>query len=158
MVYVGNDNAAVLERTLASLDTASDLLVIDDTGKEDTLRLTHRYRGRVKKAIPGVTPGAFAMDSFYPWILVLQPGEALNDDLRRSLEEWKKRKCDDNSGYTLGIMQENDGKWQTRAPQLRLVNRRQINWTGELPPNASAPMLPGSVLRYAEPEMAERAS
>jgi hypothetical protein len=28
------------------------------------------------------------------------------------------------------------------------VNRRQVNWIGEIPPNMEAPTLPGALLRH----------
>jgi hypothetical protein len=119
-------------------------------------RLARRFWARERSGVPGVTAGAYLMDAFHHWILVLRPGEELSEELQKSLKEWKSKKKDDSSGYRLLIAEQNGQKVHPLAPELRLVNRRQINWTGELPPNMEAPLLPGALLRHEREQEQER--
>jgi len=85
----------------------------------------------VKTRIPGVSAGAYAMDSFYDWVLVLRPGEWLSSQTVDGLRRWREQKKDTETGYELPV---HSAQGSTRA--LRLVNRQQMNWTGELPPKS----------------------
>jgi hypothetical protein len=110
----------------------------------------------VLNGIPGVTPGAYLTNAFHNWILVIRPFEEISTDLIRSLEEWKHRKKDEAPGYAFGVIEQSGNSWKPRKPELRLVNRKLINWMGDFPPNTSAPLLPGSILRHHELEKEER--
>jgi hypothetical protein len=96
------------------------------------------------------------MDGFHHWVLVLRPFEALSNDLIRSLAEWKKRKKDESRGYAFALLQQTGTRWRAEDPELRLINRRVINWIGELPHNESVPILPGPLLQYETEEREER--
>jgi hypothetical protein len=122
-----------LEETLKSASLSNDLLVVMDSEDKPLQRMVRKSHGRVKSRIPGVSPGAYAMDSYYDWVLVLRPGEVLDERTERSLEEWKKRDEDDLPGHRVGIVR--DGR---PMETLRLVNRLKINWTGELPPESQS--------------------
>lgn len=156
IVYACGDDEHRLEKTLESLKVAQDVLLIDADGIDNIRKLGRRFHARVKRGIPGVTPGAYLMDAYHPWILVVRPAEAVSDELRLSLEQWRHRKRDENPGYRLAVLEKNDGKWIERKPELRLVDRRKINWTGELPPNADGPSIPGPLLRYAGEASAQK--
>ena len=156
IVYATSDDEHNLEKTLESLNVAQDVLLINADGVDNIRKLGRRFHARIKQGIPGVTPGAYLMDTYHPWILVLRPAEAVSDELRQSLERWRHRKRDENPGYRLAVLENNDGNWIERNPELRLVNRRKINWTGELPPNADAPSIPGPLLRYADKESVQK--
>jgi hypothetical protein len=149
IVYATSDDEHRLEKTLDSLQVAQDVLLINADCVDNIRKLGRRFHARVKPGIPGVTPGAYLMDTYHPWILVVRPAEAVSDELRQSLEQWRHRKRDDNPGYRLAVLEKDDGQWIERKPELRLVDRRKINWTGELPPNADGPSLPGQLLRYS---------
>jgi hypothetical protein len=119
------------EDTLRSVAIANDLLVILDPDDKPLRRLVRKVRGRIKTTIPGVSPGAYAMDSYHDWVLVLRPGEVLDEQCAEALKDWKKQKEDDEPGHRVRILR-NGNPVET----LRLVNRLKINWTGELPPES----------------------
>jgi hypothetical protein len=96
------------------------------------------------------------MDAFYQWILIVRSFEALSNDLIRSVEEWKKGEKDESRGYAFKLLQQRGTRWHAEDPELRLVNRRVVNWIGELPQNESAPILPGPLLQYETDQREER--
>ena len=120
-----------LRNTLESASMANDLLVVLDTTDKPAKHMVRKAKGRLKTTIPGVSPGAYAMDSFHDWVLVLRPGEVLDERTAEVLKDWKKQKHDDQPGHRVRIIR--DG---STLETLRLVNRMKINWTGELPPDS----------------------
>jgi hypothetical protein len=129
-----------LAETLRSARVASETLVIHPS--DATIeRVCFRYGARDKFDVPGVTLGAYAMDAFYDWLLILRPGEELSGDLLDELGRWRPKR-DSNAGYLLRI---GDG-----SPQFRLINRDEMHWVGELPPAPSdAALFPGAITMAA---------
>lgn len=156
LVFAKQEDSAHLDRALESLKIANDRLLINADGDPEIKRIGRRHHVRHKNGIPGVTPGAYAMDAFHHWILVLRPDEALSNDLIRSLQEWRKCKKDNAHGYSFAVLQQNGHAWHPRHPELRLVNRHFVNWIGELPHNGNAAILPGPLLRYETEEQEQR--
>jgi glycosyltransferase involved in cell wall biosynthesis len=140
-----------LERTLGSLRLCDELIVVVDSSDDDELEKTARGLGAtVRKAISGVTPGAYAMDSRNDWILVLQPNEELDETLRQNLSDWQQADHEE-SGYAFQVCEVTGDKRCNHLAEMRLVNKKKINWVGDLPPNNTmAPKLPGDILRYPE--------
>ncbi len=156
VVYARKDDVLHLSRALESLKVANDPLLINADRDPEIKQIARQHGARQKNGIAGVTPGAYLMDAFHQWILVLRPFEALSNDLIRSLEEWKERKKDDSRGYAFKLLRQSGTRWHAEDPELRLVNRRVVNWIGELPQNESAPILPGPLLQYEADEREER--
>jgi hypothetical protein len=148
LVFARQEDSVHLDRALESLKIANDRLLINADRNREIKNIGRRHRARVRNGIQGVTPGAYLMDAFHHWILILRPFEALSNDLIRSLEEWKRRKKDDSPGYAFAVLSQDGHRWRADDPELRLVNRTLINWMGELPENQSAPVLPGPLLQY----------
>jgi hypothetical protein len=120
----GGENPEALERTLATLKPASDILVLHD-GKSTVEKMAHKHGARTRNRIPGVTLGAYAMEGFYPWTLVLSAGDELTAASILQLHDWRKIKQDNSEFYSL----------QKDSPHpLALVNRARVNWIGEDPP------------------------
>lgn len=156
LIYARQDNENFLDRCLASLTIVNDVLLINADKSDEIRNIARPHRVRVLNGVPGVTPGAYLMDAFHPWILVIRPFETLSDELIRSLQQWKRRKRDAASGYAFAVLEQQERAWAARSPEFRLVNRRLINWTGDLPPNSPAAILPGPILRYKSSAEAER--
>ncbi len=148
LVYARPEDASCLDRTLESLKVANDILLINADRDPEIKRIARHHHARYKNGIPGVTPGAYLMDAFHHWILVIRPLEALSNELIRSLDDWKKRKKDESRAYAFAVQCQSGHRWHMQSPELRLVNRRLVNWIGELPHNGNAPVLPGPLLRY----------
>ncbi|HZU29642.1 MAG TPA: hypothetical protein VFB79_00915 [Candidatus Angelobacter sp.] len=138
-----------LGRTLDSLRPCDEVLVVDHGSKDETVKVAREHGARVINAVPGVDRGAYAQDARNLWILCLLPEEALAEDLEASLFEWCEAEHDINQmGFNVAIREQNGAGWKTLDAEMRLANRKQINWTGELPPlNPNAPTLAGYILR-----------
>lgn len=152
LLHTHND-ALRLGRTLESLRPCDEVLVIDDASDDDTAKVAKEHGASLKNAIPGVNPGTYVMDATHDWILVLFPNEALSDGLEASLFEWKERDVDEKvSCFRIGIREEVGIGWEGREPEVRLVNRKLVNWVGDLPPNQQCETtLPGELLRFQQP-------
>jgi glycosyltransferase involved in cell wall biosynthesis len=151
LIHTHND-AARIGRTLDSLRPCDDVLVIDSASDDDTAKIAREHGATVKSAIAGVEPGAYAIDTRHEWVLCLNPGEALSEGLEASLHEWQDTEPDEAApGYSLAVRENARGKWKTGPPEMRLVNRNRVNWTGEVPPNAdSAIRLEGELLKFRD--------
>jgi hypothetical protein len=139
-IFIHAPSVQGLARTLRSARIAPDILVVHD--RETAVQhLCLRYGARDKNQIPGVTLGAFAMDAFHDWLLLLHPGEELSADTRRALDEWRHLRHDNSAGYLIRCGKDN-------RPQLRFVNRSMVNWIGEFPPvPTNAGIFPGLIAR-----------
>ena len=107
------------------------------------MKVAKEHGARVINAVPGVNRGAYAQDARNPWILCLLPHEAVAEDLEASLLEWADVEQDAGQmGFNMAIREQNGAGWKSVDPELRLANRKQINWTGrfaaEQPQSASA--------------------
>jgi hypothetical protein len=139
-----------LERTLQSLRLCDETIVIVDSDNDELEKTARDFGATVRKAITGVTPGAFAMDSRNDWVLVLQPNEELDDTLCQNLKDWQQADHED-SGFAFQVCEVSADKRCNHLAEMRLVNKNKINWVGDLPPNNTmAPKLPGDILRYPE--------
>ncbi len=152
LLHTHND-ALRLRRTLQSLRPCDEVLIIDQGSEDDTARIAREYGATFKTAIPGVTAGAYVMDAAHDWIFCLRPSESLSDDLEAALFEWKQQEPGDAVAcYSVPIRSEDSDAWQKGPPEVRLVNRNQMNWIGELPPNENCcPQLGGDLLCFAQP-------
>jgi len=151
LIHAHND-AARLGRAIESLRPCDEVLVIDHDSQDGSAKVAREYGAKVKQHIPGVEPGAYVVDARYDWIFCLRPNEALSDGLEASLNEWKRNDGADGTGYRVGIRAENGSGWEHLAPEMRLVNRTQINWPGELPPTRDdVPQLSGELMRFENP-------
>jgi glycosyltransferase involved in cell wall biosynthesis len=152
LLHTHND-ALRLGRALQSLRPCDEVLIIDDCSEDDTLKVAREHGATVKTAIPGVTPGAYAMDSEHDWILCLRPNESLSDDLEAALFEWKNQEPDEaTTCYKVCIREENGSGWKEQPPETRLINRKMINWIEELPVGQSSDSkLNGHLLSFRQP-------
>lgn len=165
LVHTCND-AARIGRALESLRACDEVLVVDHASTDDTVKLARDHGAVVKEGVPGVSPGVYAMDAGHDWILCLLPSEAVSEGLEASLFEWKQRheeasdqdedeedKPESTAGSVAFKVREETGDgWRELGAHTRLVNRRGVNWTGQLPPDdANAEILPGHLLRFHQP-------
>ncbi len=152
LVHTHND-AQRLGRILDSLRSCDEVLVIDQNSEDETERIAREHGATFKTAIPGVTSGAYAMDATHEWILCLRTNEALSDDLEAALLEWKQNEPDEGAAcYSVPIREQNGHGWMKHPPQVRLVNRKRMNWVGEMPPEEPCGVtLTGDLLSFREP-------
>jgi glycosyltransferase involved in cell wall biosynthesis len=154
-----HNHALELDRTLDSLRVCDEVLIIDDDSEDGTEKVARDHGASVKKAIAGVTPGAYAMDAVHEWVLCLRPNESLSDDLGAALLEWKDREIDPEIAcFGVAICQENGDGWEQLPPEVRLVNRTLLNWVGEMPPQqVCSEILKGDLLSFQQPQPEESA-
>jgi glycosyltransferase involved in cell wall biosynthesis len=152
LLHTHND-ASRLGRALDSLRPCDELLIIDDCSDDDTTRVAHDNGASVKAAIPGVSHGAYAMDASHDWILCLLPNEALSEELEASLLEWKQQDPEETLACCqVQVREQNGSGWQELDPEVRLINRKLLNWIGDLPPGRKCDItLKGDLLRFNQP-------
>jgi glycosyltransferase involved in cell wall biosynthesis len=152
ILHTHND-AARIGRVLDSLRPCNEVVVIDDSSDDETLKIARQHGATVKKAVPGVEPGAYVTDAQHDWILCILPNESLGEALEASLLEWKETEPDEKIvGYCFEVREEHGDGWRSLGPVFRLVNRKRLNWPDALPPNnPDAPRLAGELLRFEKP-------
>ncbi|MFZ0704326.1 MAG: hypothetical protein WAM71_01900 [Candidatus Korobacteraceae bacterium] len=152
LLHTHND-APRLGRALDSLRPCDEVLVIDDSSDDDTTRVAHENGASVKSAIPGVARGTYAMDASHDWIFCLLPNEALSEELEASLLEWKEQNPEETLTCCKVQVREQKGSgWHTLEPEVRLINRKLLNWLAELPRGHQCDItLKGDLLRFNNP-------
>jgi glycosyltransferase involved in cell wall biosynthesis len=146
------DNARSLGRALDSLRQCDECIVVDHGSRDETVKVAKEHGANVINAVPGVSNGAYAQNARNQWILCLLPHEAIAEDLEASLLEWTEAEQDPNQiGFNIAIREQNGAGWKPLDAEMRLANRKQINWIGDLPPsNAQLPSLAGDILRIPD--------
>ena len=149
LLHTAND-ARRIGRALDSLRCCDELLVVDHDSADATIRIARQHGARVEPAASATDSGAAL--AAHDWVLCLLPSEALSESLEATLLEWKQEDPGDALAYALALRQETVNGWQHCAPEVRLVHRRKISWSGALPPSrADALSLCGDLLRFADP-------
>ena len=150
LLHTANDGRRI-GRALDSLRCCDELLVIDHGSLDDTCRIARQHGARVEPASSAADSGAG--HAAHDWVLCLLPSEALSESLEATLLEWKQEDPGDAAAYALALRQETVNGWQHCAPQVRLVDRRKVGWSGALPPTTpDALSLCGDLLRFRDPE------
>src|SRR5258708_36490484 len=134
------------------LRPCDEVIVVDHGSRDETVKVAKEHGAKVINAVPGVSNGAYAQNARNQWILCLLPHEAIAEDLEASLLEWSGTEQDANQmGFNMAIREQNGAGWKSVDAEMRLANRKQINWTGDLPPtNPNLPSLPGYILRIPD--------
>lgn len=146
------DDERQLGRALDSLRPCDEVIVVDHGSHDESIKVAREHGARIIKAVQGVAKGAYAQDAHHDWILCLLPSESLAEDLEASLLEWKQSDpAKDGLGYNMQVREQNGIGWKTLNPEMRLVNRKQLNWLEDLPPETpGAPVMAGNILRIPE--------
>jgi len=153
LIHTSND-AFQLGRLLDSLRACDEVVVIDHGSSDDTVKVAREHGAKVVTAVNGVDKGAYVQDAANDWILCLRPSEAVGEDLEASLHEWREDEQSAGAiGFNISIREQEEQGWKLLTPEMRLANRSQINWIGDLPPqDPKAPKLQGCILRIPSEE------
>jgi glycosyltransferase involved in cell wall biosynthesis len=145
-------NELSLGRALDSLRPCDEVIVVDHGSQDETAKVAREHGAKVIPGVPGVDRGAYAQDARNLWVLCLLPNEALAEELEASLFEWSEAEHETGeTGFSVAIREQNGAGWKLLPPEMRLANRKQINWTGDLPPtNPNALVLAGHILRIPD--------
>lgn len=146
------DNERSLGRALDSLRPCDEVIVIDHGSQDGTAKIAREHGAKLLPGVPAVDHGAYAQNAGNSWILCLLPHEALAEELEASLFEWSEAAHENGEmGFNIAIREQNGTGWKLLPAEMRLANRDQINWTGDLPPeNPNAPTLAGHILRIPD--------
>jgi glycosyltransferase involved in cell wall biosynthesis len=151
LIHTVNDELR-LGRALDSLRSCDQVIVVDHGSSDNTEKVARDHGAEFKKGIPGVDRGTYAIDASHDWILVLCANESIGEPLEAALFDWKHHDHEEAAGYNVRVREETENGWQTHNSETRLVNRKKINWTGDLPPTTSAfEMIGGHLLRFRQP-------
>jgi len=150
LIHTFNDGARV-GRALDSLRACDEVLVVDHGSTDNTRKVAEEHGATFKEGIPGVDRGTYAVDASNDWLLCLRANESIGENLEASLFEWKSQDHDSALGFCIALREESASGWKAISPEMRLVNKCRINWTGDLPPNTSCDELPGYILRFDNP-------
>ena len=126
------------------------MIVVDHGSRDETVKVAKEHGAKVINAVPGVDRGAYAQDARNQWILCLLPHEAVAEELEASLLEWTDAEQEPARWASIWPSASRTAQAGSRLmPELRLANRKQINWTGDLPPdNPKAPALAGHISAF----------
>ena len=152
LLHTAND-ARRIGRALDSLRCCDELLVVDHGSSDATRRIAREHGARVEAASSPSDDDSGAGRAAHDWILCLRPGEALSESLEATLLEWKQEEPGEAAAYALALRQETVNGWQHCGPEVRLVDRSKLGWSGALPPHRDdALSLCGDLLRFRDPE------
>ena len=152
LIHTNNDERR-LGRTLETLRGCDEILVVDHGSTDKTVHIARQHGATIVKAVPGVDHGAYAIDCRHDWVLLLAPDEIVTESLEASLLQWKRAKPGDCIGYAINVRAQTLEGSQPGNKEMRLVNRKKINWQGFAP--ATTPgcaILPGDMIRLAADE------
>lgn len=147
-----------LGRCLETLHPCDEIVVIDHSSTDNSLRIARQYGARV---VTGPEPfqahgyGAYVRSLLKDaWIFCLDPREALSEGLAASLFEWKSASASSEPAERSVLLREETKRgWEDHPVALtRLVCSTWNTWAGFLPgADGSSPSLEGSLLRFEFP-------
>ncbi len=140
VALIARDAARTLDRALASVEWADDIIVIlDDRTTDDSAEIAARHGARVEwRAWHGhVAQKTLAMAAArHDWVLALDADEAVSRELRASLLAWRKTGGGSIvAGYTVARRSQYLNRWIRHGgwypdAKLRFVDRRRARWCG----------------------------
>ena len=149
LLHTAND-ARRIGRALDSLRCCDELLVIDHDSRDATRKIARQHGARVEQTSSAADSGAGL--AAHDWVLCLLPSEALSESLEASLLEWKEEDPGEATAYAFALRTETVNGWRHCGPEVRLVDRRDMSWSGALPPHPEdALTLCGDLLRFSDP-------
>ncbi|HWR15227.1 MAG TPA: glycosyltransferase [Terriglobales bacterium] len=151
LIHTNNDGLR-LGRSLDSLRACDEIIVIDHGSSDNTEKIAKEHGAEFKTGIAGVDKGTYAVDASNDWILCLGANESLSEGLEAALFEWKNAEHEKAVGFNVRVREENGSGWKEIGPETRLVNRKKLNWTGDLPPTTTVnDLIHGDILRFHNP-------
>jgi glycosyltransferase involved in cell wall biosynthesis len=151
LLHTHND-AARIGRALDSLRPCDEVLVIDHGSRDRTVELARQHGAKVEQAVPSGAHDNYASLAQHDWIFCLLPSEALLEGLEAALLEWKQGRHKPSERFSVALQEETREGWHSLPATTRLVNRKQVKWSGNLPaddPGAQA--LDGTLQRFTNP-------
>ena len=169
VVIICKNEAGIIGRTLQSLQGLTDDIVVYDNGSTDgTQSIVQQFNVQLHEGAWegfGKTKGKATQLAKYDWILNLDADEAIDDELKQSLQQLdavdEKTVFDLRFKNYLGSKHLKYGEWGGDH-HIRLYNRRQVQWNEApvhenlvLPEGAIIKKLKGFVLHQTMKDMEE---
>lgn len=151
LLHVRN-HALQLGRALDSLCACDEVMVVDHGSTDDTVRVAHEHGARAIRGASRVDCGSYAQQATHDWVLCLLPEESLTEDLEATLFEFRMTtRSSTATAFNITIREQQGCQWQLLPAETRLVNRKQVRWSGALPePQIQAETLQGYILRIPD--------
>jgi glycosyltransferase involved in cell wall biosynthesis len=166
LVVTTLDNAATLDRCLASAAFADEIVVLDSGSRDDTVAIAKRHGARVVvQPFAGYGPQKMAAIRLatHRYVLLLDADEELTPEARTAIE--RALQAPEAAGWTLRRREQLFWRLQARHarhnPMLRLFDRERVRFSED--PIHAAPMVAGKVLtldatflHWGEPDIATK--
>ncbi|HET7099698.1 MAG TPA: glycosyltransferase family 2 protein [Terriglobia bacterium] len=135
---ITRNEAANIARAIRSLDCADEILVVDSSSTDETIRIAAELGART---ITHPWEGFAAQKSFavraarHDWILSLDADEELNEEARAAIEEWKQS-TPGVAAYRFARRAQYLGRWILHSGwypdwKIRLFHRNKARWAGD---------------------------
>ena len=155
LIHTTDRDVQHLSRALESLRCCDEIMVVDHCShpgtREATRKVAYEYGANFKESIVALNDGAYAFDCHNDWVFCLLPAETISEALEAAVLEWKHSEAKPAPGYTVSVREQIQEEWRELGREMRLVNRKYINWTGRIPATASdSQEISGDLLRFSE--------
>ena len=154
------NEALRLGRSLEMLLPCAEILIVDHDSTDATRRIAGQYGARIVAADSYPTASHYLDLAHHEWILCIEPGESITENLQASLFEWSAVPSHrvaggvaGGAGFSVFVREQTGEGWlELPVPETRLIPRSWTLWHGRLPAHqSSALVLEGELLRFALP-------
>jgi glycosyltransferase involved in cell wall biosynthesis len=162
VVIIAKDEAHIIGNTLQSLQPLiNDIVVVDSGSTDDTIKICRQFNASVIETGwegYGVNKNKGIDAAKHDWILSLDADEAVDDELRTSLQQLPLN--NDKEVFNIRFKNFFCNKWIRFGEwgfdtHIRLFNRKQVKWNTAavhesllFPQNVKVTTLKGNVLHY----------
>jgi glycosyltransferase involved in cell wall biosynthesis len=162
VVIIAKNEAHIIGNTLQSLQPViNDIVVVDSGSTDDTMKICRQFNAAVIETGwegYGVNKNKGIATAKYDWILSLDADEAIDDELKASLQQLPL--SNDHEVFNIRFKNFFCDKWIRFGEwgfdtHIRLFNRKQVKWNTAavhesllFPQNVKVTTLKGSVLHY----------
>jgi glycosyltransferase involved in cell wall biosynthesis len=155
LLHTENDGRR-LGRALETLYACDDILVVDHSSRDSTVRIAREYGARVVPATAGLATQDYLQFVRTEWILSLDPCESLTEKLAASLFEWKSESLqawNSAPAFSVFLREETAQGWmEVPTAQTRLIPAAWKFWRGRFPAQEPcAQALEGELLLFVFP-------
>ena len=148
-----HNDALRVGRALETLHPCDEILIIDRSSTDHTVRIAREWGCRIYESKSSVADAALIAK--HDWLLFLNPTESITEGLEATLFEWRIRPLEDVRtipACSISVRQETPSGWSDGTPETRLIPKTWSQWAGLMP--ASDPqslLLQGDLLRFLTP-------
>jgi glycosyltransferase involved in cell wall biosynthesis len=159
LLHTMNDGLR-LGRALETLLPCAEILIVDHSSTDATMRIARSYGARIVNADEATPVADYLHLAGFDWIFCIEPRESITESLQTSLFEWAAlRSYDDVKGeagsraFSVRVREQVRKEWlEVPLPKTRLIPRNWTRWDGWVPASeASAIALEGELLRFVFP-------